>query len=74
MAGALNPTDKCLLHIPHKDFDMRGMEALVSVGIVEKDDPIKGLLNSLDDNFMSIEQWVDRFYKNCICDCAGGGT
>lgn len=68
MAGALNPTDKCLLHIPHKDFRMSGVDRLLT-------EETKPLLKALDDNFQSIERWVDRFYKECICDCNGeGGT
>lgn len=77
MTGALNPTDKCLLHIPHKNVDKGGIETLLSTmpKNVVTERKVDGLTDALDDNFMAIEQWVDRFYKDCICDCAdGGGT
>lgn len=72
MTGAANPTDKCLLHIPHKNVGELG-EVVISNSTVDKR-KLEGLLDAFDDNFSAIERWVDRFYKDCICDCAEGGT
>jgi hypothetical protein len=72
LTGAANPTDKCLLHIPHKEVG--GLEDVITPSNIVHKRKLEGLLSAFDDNFQSIEQWVDRFYKECICDCAGGGT
>lgn len=78
MAGAANPTDKCLLHIPNKNV---GAQLVAEVKkMLPPDAPISDqrklnmIGKAIDDNFTAIEQWVDRFYKECICDCGGGST
>lgn len=78
MAGALNPTDKCLLHIPNKNV---GAQLVAEVKkMLPPETPLSdhrkldSIGRALDDNFSAIEQWVDRFYKECICDCASGSS
>lgn len=76
MAGAPFPTDKCLLHIPNKNV---GAELIAEVkkitGVKEIDvaesRKLDQIAKQLDDNWDAIERWVDRFYKECICDCGG---
>lgn len=69
MTGAANPTPKCLLHVPHR----RVGHELVRKMNMDADSTLKAVGRSLDNNFQEVERWVDRFYKECVCDCAGGG-
>lgn len=77
MPGALNPTDGCLLHIPNKNV---GAQLVAEVKkMLPPEAPLSdhrkldAIGRAIDDNFSAVEQWADRFYKECICDCAGGG-
>ena len=69
MAGALNPTDKCLLHVPHMNV---GKDIVRKIEM-DPEPPLMKVGMGLEANFREVERWVDRFYKECICDCAGGG-
>lgn len=78
MAGAATPKNKCFLHIPNKNV---GAQLAAEVKKMLPDDApmsdrrkLDSIGRAIDDNFASIERWVDRFYKECICDCAGGST
>lgn len=77
MAGAVSPTDKCLLHIPNRNV---GAQLVAEIKkMLPEDTPmatrrkLDSIGRALDDNFDAIERWVERFYKECICDCGGGG-
>lgn len=69
MTGAANPTDKCLLHVPHRTVGRDLVRKIQS----DPEPTLKKVGLALEANFTDIERWVDRFYKECICDCAGGG-
>lgn len=76
MPGAENPTDGCLLRIPYKNVGAQLVAEFKKM--LPTDAPISdhrkldAIGRHIDDNFSAIEQWADRFYKECICDCAGG--
>lgn len=72
--GAANPTDACLLHIPNKNV---GAELVAefkhTIGdmTITQERKLDIIARQIDDNFDAIERWVDRFYKECMCDCEG---
>lgn len=76
MPGAVNPTDSCLLHIPYRNVGAQLVAELKKM--LPEDAPLSDrrkldtIGRHIDDNFAAVEQWVDRFYKECICDCGGG--
>lgn len=68
----------CYLHVPFKEVGSE-LSALLNDVLGDTLTPgqkktLDDLLGKIDTNFLEVERWADKFYKDCICDCREVGA